>query len=91
MAQKTLNFQLISDARFDADPKAKIDEMLEQLKKKLKIKDVELRYGTPVHYHWEDWEQYRVNCKVAKFTRRTTWKDIMELVNSVHPTEFKLI
>lgn len=91
MAQKTLNFQLISDSRYDDDPKTKMDEMLELLKKKLKIKDVELHCGTPVYYHWEDWEQYKANCKVIKFTRRTTWKDIMELVNSIHTTEFKLI
>ncbi len=84
-----------------------LNDRIQKIKELLNIENVTVEIGKPYLLEWGDKTkeekgrdgydtdnyniQYRANFRVKKYTRKVTWNDIFELVNSVKavPYNFK--
>jgi len=83
----TLRFQQIVDSRRKGDTKALLIRRVKAIEKKLsQLPDVTFTIENPRKVYFgppEPSVQWRVDFKVKKSSRRTTWNDIYRAVNSV--------
>lgn len=88
---RTLHFVQITDSRFDNDLNI-IYERIDRIKKLLNIEGVTVNVYDVYRVLFEDGTlQKRAEFTVRKDTRKVTWNDIYELVNSVKAVPYKFI
>lgn len=102
---RTLCFVQITDDRFDKNIKQLLEERVQKLKELLNIDGVEVaisdiedihfdgqavrREDGSIAYWIEPNNQCRCRFQVRKTTRKVSWNDIYDIVNSVKPAVYK--
>ena len=92
---RTLYFQQITDSRFEPIEKCLpiLQERIGRIKELLNIEGVSITVEEPYMVDWrnttENNIQYRANFYITKRTRKVTWDDIYELVNSIKAVPYK--
>jgi hypothetical protein len=94
---RTLYFQQITDSRFTSEEKCLpiLQESINKIKELLNIEGVNVKIEEPYMVDWRNTSenniQYRVNFYVTKTTRKLTWNDIYNLINSIKPVSYKFL
>jgi hypothetical protein len=94
---RTLYFQQITDSRFEPIEKCLpiLQERINRIKELLNIEGVNVKIEEPYMVDWRNTSenniQYRVNFYVTKTTRKLTWNDIYNLINSIKPVSYKFL
>ena len=94
---RTLYFQQITDSRFEPIEKCLpiLQERINKIKELLNIEGVNVKIEEPYMVDWRNTSenniQYRVNFYVTKTTRKLTWNDIYNLINSIKPVSYKFL
>ena len=95
---RTLRFIQCTDSRWDDDIKGLILQRIAKLEELFAPLDgVTFSHTEPRFLDWStvpnscNNQQYRVTCYVTKNTRKITWNDIYDLINSVKATYYEFI
>lgn len=92
---RTLCFVQVTDSRLDENPKELLEERIKQLEERLNIEGVTCTHTDPKFIDWSHTEeggyQWRSFFYVKKNTRKVTWNDIYDIVNSVHAAPYEFI
>ena len=84
--------QVIDGEKVDNSEKRTLQGRLDKLTELLNIDGVSFRYDDirPVGF-LEGFPQYRARCYVKKTTKKVTWNDIYDIINSVKVCYYKFI